>query len=322
MNSAIWSPRVRKAFAQKLLDWYDGNGRDLPWREIKDPYRVWISEIMLQQTRVGAVLDHYRRFLKRFPTIETLARAREQSVLAAWSGLGYYRRARRLHACAKAVVLENGGRFPETVEGLRALPGIGRYTAAAIASIAFNETVPVVDGNVERVLARITGDPEIREPDKWKLAGTLLNESRPGDFNQAMMELGATVCLPREPRCLTCPVMKYCATRGPLATAKKEQRISQPIALSLARKNDSVWLVQRGKGESLMPGMWELPEAIANGHSPAEVMKHSILKTNFVVSVYLSEASAGKGKWVKQNQLARTALTGLSRKVLRHFALL
>src|SRR5579864_6582686 len=183
-------------FRQRLLAWYDTNARDLPWRKSRDPYRVWVSEIMLQQTRVAAVIEHYREFLRRFPTVQKLARAREASVLATWSGLGYYRRARMLHAAAKVVASELGGKFPETSEGLRALPGVGRYTAAAIASIAFGERVAVVDGNVERVLARVAGR-RLTGEDVWRAAGELLDAGRPGDFNQAMMELGAVVCTPR-----------------------------------------------------------------------------------------------------------------------------
>ena len=205
-----------RLFRAQLLAWYDAHARDLPWRESRDPYRVWLSEIMLQQTRVAAVIAHYHEFLRRFPTVEKLARAREASVLAAWSGLGYYRRARMLHAAAKVVARERGGKFPETMEGLRGLPGIGRYTAAAIASIAFGEAVAVVDGNVERVLQRFSGQRLAGEK-FWLSAERLLDRARPGDFNQAMMELGATVCTPRAPACLTCPVVELCATRGEMA---------------------------------------------------------------------------------------------------------
>src|SRR5229473_6174954 len=186
----------RRQWRQRLLAWYDGNARDLPWRQDRDPYRVWLSEVMLQQTRVGAVLEHYRRFLQRFPTVERLAAAREASVLAAWSGLGYYRRARMLHAAAKKIVSEHTGKFPASAKELRGLPGIGRYTAAAIASIAFGEPAAVVDGNVKRVLGRVVGQ-NLAGQELWQTAEELLSPQRPGDFNQAMMELGATVCLPR-----------------------------------------------------------------------------------------------------------------------------
>ena len=206
-SSGLIEDRDRRRWRQRLLAWYDRNGRDLPWRRDRDPYRVWLSEIMLQQTRVAAVLEHYRLFLRRFPTVKKLALARESSVLAAWSGLGYYRRARMLHAAAKEIVGKYEGKFPDTVIGLRSLPGIGRYTAAAIASIVFSLPAAVVDGNVERVLGRAF-DAGLREKDPWGLATELLCRNRPGDFNQAMMELGATVCLPHQPRCSICPIFR------------------------------------------------------------------------------------------------------------------
>src|SRR5664279_4349503 len=196
-----------------LLLWYVAYRRDLPWRRDADPYRVWVSEIMLQQTRVAAVLDHYARFLQRLPTVQALAAAREQSVLALWSGLGYYHRARRLHQAAKVIARERDGEFPRTAEAWRELPGIGRYTAAAIASIAFGEPVAVVDGNVERVIERLFGGAEGKES-AWQHAEALLDRARPGDFNQAMMELGATVCTPRAPQCVLCPLYTWCQSRG------------------------------------------------------------------------------------------------------------
>jgi A/G-specific adenine glycosylase len=188
----------RSEFRARLLAWYDAHARDLPWRKRHDPYRVWVSEIMLQQTRVAAVIEHYREFLRRFPTVQKLAAAREASVLAAWSGLGYYRRARMLHTAAKLVIRESDGKFPKTAQEWRDLPGIGRYTAAAIASIAFGEPVAVVDGNVERALQRIH-QKACTGGEIWAAAASLLDPHRPGDFNQAMMELGATVCTPRTP---------------------------------------------------------------------------------------------------------------------------
>ncbi len=191
-QSALSLIQLRRA----LLAWYDAHRRDLPWRESTDPYRVWVSEIMLQQTRVAAVLEHYARFMKRFPNVEALAAAREQSVLAQWSGLGYYHRARRMHQAAKVIVRERKGQFPSCFEDWLELPGIGRYTAAAIASIAFGEPVAVVDGNVERVLARLGGEA-LSNQAAWECAQALLAPKRPGDFNQAMMELGATICTPR-----------------------------------------------------------------------------------------------------------------------------
>jgi A/G-specific adenine glycosylase len=207
---------------QRLLAWYATHRRDLPWRRSADPYRIWLSEIMLQQTRVAAVLEHYRAFLERFPTVEQLAAAPLSSVLAAWSGLGYYRRARALHRAARQIVERHGSRFPRTLPELRALPGVGRYTSAALASIAFGVPAAAVDGNVERVFSRLWARPShAGEPcppqspnrlDCWALAEALLDRRRPGDWNQALMELGATVCLPRQPQCGRCPLKRWCAT--------------------------------------------------------------------------------------------------------------
>lgn len=314
--------RQRVSFRTALLGWYDGNKRDLPWRRTNDPYRIWLSEVMLQQTRVGAVLDHYREFLERFPDVQALARAREESVLAAWSGLGYYRRARNLHACAKVVSSQLAGEFPSTAEELQELPGIGRYTSAAIASIAFNRPSAVVDGNVERVLQRMTGTMELSAAATWELAEQLLEPDRPGDYNQALMELGATVCLPKEPKCLVCPVMKFCAGRGSQRRDKSGVRETRQLALALCRRGQRVWLVQRGTNLGLMPGMWEMPEVEANGHSPIATFKHSILKTDFSVAVFPCEAPVGDGRWISRSRLPKTALTGLSRKILRHFGML
>jgi len=278
---------------------------------------------MLQQTRVNAVLDHYRRFLERFPDVRHLARAREQSVLAAWSGLGYYRRARHMHAAAKVVAFERAGKFPETVEELRELPGIGRYTAAAIASIAFGGRAAVVDGNVERVLQRMTGNSELEGREVWHLADGLLSPNRPGDFNQAMMELGATVCSPRDPRCLECPVMTLCKTRGAHPRRQKEVRKIVPVGYALVRANGSVWMVQRSRDASLMAGMWELPQAGGTcAKEPLARMKHSILDTDFQVAVHAGVETGENGRWVRNSALKKMALTGLARKILRHFELL
>ncbi len=274
---------------------------------------------MLQQTRVAAVLDHYRRFLQRFPSLEKLAFAREASVLATWSGLGYYRRARMLHAAAKKVVKEHGGKFPATVEDLRALPGVGRYTAAAVASIAFDQRVAVVDGNVERVLQRVQGKNLARE-DLWRNAGDLLSPERPGDFNQAMMELGATICLPRQPQCLLCPVCDLCATRGELRRLPKRTRqTKREIHYSLACEDGSIFLVQRSKSATLMPGMWELPEiAGADGTTPDLSLRHSITVTDYVVRVMRSAIPEDlNGRWVRTSRLTKLPLTGLTRKILR-----
>jgi len=317
-----------RAFQTKLLAWYDAHARDLPWRENRDPYRVWISEIMLQQTRVAAVIEHYHAFLRRFPTVKKLAGAREASVLAAWSGLGYYRRARMLHAAAKTIARQRGGKFPDTAEQWRVLPGIGRYTAAAIASIALDEAVAVVDGNVERVLQRTSGQP-IAGDGLWQAAEELLDRSRPGDFNQAMMELGATVCTPRAPACLACPVIDLCITRGEIPSAAKvPPQQKREIHYSLARRNHSVLLVQRPRDASLMPGMWELPELNVKrarretGSSPLFTLRHSITVTDYTVRIWNKDAQNGSQRWVPITRLPKLALTGLARKILRKAELL
>ena len=274
---------------------------------------------MLQQTRVAAVIDHYHEFLKRFPTVDKLAAAREPSVLVVWSGLGYYRRARMLHAAARTVVRELGGEIPRTVAGLRELPGIGRYTAAAIASIAFGEHAAVVDGNVERVLQRLTGE-RLDGEHVWQTAEELLAPRRSGDFNQALMELGATVCLPRGPLCLPCPLHKLCATRGELAAAAKAAPQSKrEIHYALDCRDDKVFLVERPRDASLMPGMWELPEIRSRREStPAFTLRHSITVTDFTVRVWrVAARSRVCGKWVAVERLRQVALTGLARKILR-----
>ena len=310
----------QRRFRKKLLAWYEAHRRDLPWRANRDPYRVWLSEIMLQQTRVAAVIEHYQEFLQRFPTVEKLAAARETSVLAAWSGLGYYRRARMLHAAAKVVVREYGAKFPTTAEAWRALPGVGRYTAAAIASIAFEEPAAVVDGNVERVLQRVSGK-RLAGEELWKAANDLLDAKRPGDFNQAMMELGAVVCTPRAPACLTCPVIELCATRGEMPpTAKPARQTKREIHYALHRRDGEVFLVQRPTSASLMPGMWELPELPGtNGAGgPSLTLRHSITVTDYTVRVWRHAApSSIDGKWIPLERLRQVALTGLARKILR-----
>ena len=328
------------AFRRALLRWYDQHRRELPWRKARDPYRIWLSEIMLQQTRVAAVVDHYRIFLKRFPNIQALAAASEDAVLAAWSGLGYYRRARMLYQCAKELVQKHGGRFPQTAEALQTLPGIGRYTAAAIASIAFAEPVAVVDGNVERVLQRLTGI-DLTTPQTWQHAQALLASSRPGDFNQAMMELGATVCVPRQPRCPNCPVRKWCVTRlsnfnqGANGTITMERPASRPggtLALNSSRRikkeiwcvlnqrNGSIRLVQRPRKSPLMPGMWELPQRWQK-RRPTSVpfawrtFRHSITVTDYAVHVH--RARTAKGKWIPVANISQFPITGLTRKILK-----
>ena len=317
------------------MAWYDTNARDLPWRQTGDPYCIWVSEIMLQQTRVAAVIDYYARFLTLFPTVAALARAEEPAVLAAWSGLGYYRRARFLHQAAKMVVSDFGSAFPRTAEQLRKLPGIGEYTSSAVASIAFGEPVAVVDGNVERVLLRIF--PEDEKPLRDR-AAKVLDTRRPGDFNQAMMELGATVCLPQRPLCLHCPVQQFCTTRGEHQAPPPKKMRNRQIAYALLRRHRAgalqVMLERRPSSASLMPGMWELPEVAMLDTDDERVeitLRHSITITNYQVRVLRfaeHEAShrfpSGKNprQWTTSSELNTLPLTGLARKVLRRLQII
>ena len=239
----MFDERELAAFRRQLRGWFRQFQRDLPWRHTKDPYRIWVSEIMLQQTRVAAVIPYYERFLERFPNLESLAAAPEQEVLRQWAGLGYYSRARNLQKAAQQIVAKHAGKFPTRLDEILALPGIGNYTAAAILSIAFGKKLAVLDGNVARVLARlgaVRGD--LRESKRWqklqKNAEALLDPKSPGDWNQAMMELGATLCAPKSPQCLLCPVMQFCEGRklglAELLPEKQEQRASVEVTLAAA----------------------------------------------------------------------------------------
>ena len=310
-------------FRRLLLRGYAQVQRKLPWRGAADPYHILVSEIMLQQTRVAVVEERYTKFIARFPSVERLARAKEATVLAAWSGLGYYRRARALHGAAKEVVRR--GLFPSTAAELMELPGVGRYTAAAVASIAFGESVAVVDGNVKRVLDRVVNrNPALSsanaEKQYWEIAGQLLDRQSPGDFNQAMMELGALVCLPAQPMCHVCPVAELCGARGPTEKAQRPPRRKAELHYALARRNGSVLLRRRNKQSSLMPGMWELPqiEAADEDRLPLLKLRHSITTTDYTVFVHDEQKRRRQGdRWVPLRSIDRLPLTGLTRKIIR-----
>jgi A/G-specific adenine glycosylase len=282
------------AFQAQLLAWFAEAKRDLDWRRTRDPYRVWISEIMLQQTRVAAVLPYYRRFLARFPTVDALARARRETVLRSWAGLGYYSRARNLHRAAKEIVARHGGEFPRRIDDALGLPGIGHYTAAAVLSIAYGEPRAVLDGNVARVLARlgaIRGD--LRRPKRWRALAAAANGLLPaqtaaaagasacgsGDWNQAMMELGATLCTPRAPRCAGCPVARWChahalgiALRLPAPRHKpKPVRLTLSAAILLDPRGRTLLLRQQSDHSSLFSNLWQFPAVRAARPAPEKL---------------------------------------------------
>lgn len=252
-----------------LLHWFDRQRRDLPWRRTKDPYAIWVSEVMLQQTQVSRVVEYWTRFLDRFPTVEALASAPLDEVLSLWSGLGYYSRARNLHRAAGEIARRHGGRLPDTAEALAELPGFGRYTAGAVASIAFGRAAPVVDGNVARVLSRlyaVEGAPgdRAREAELWRLAGALASGDRPGDLNQALMELGATVCRPSGPTCLVCPLRDGCLALRDGRVAELPPPKARPtrqaleVAAALCERRGRILLTRRPE-TGLFGGLWELP---------------------------------------------------------------
>ncbi|MGC9225201.1 MAG: A/G-specific adenine glycosylase [Terracidiphilus sp.] len=343
------NPAVIAALRTRLLEWYRRYRRDLPWRRSADPYAIWVSEIMLQQTRVAVVVDRYQKFMERFPTLISLALADEQEVLARWSGLGYYRRARMLHKAAQFVAANLGGNLPVRADELRLLPGVGAYTAAAVASIARGERVAVVDGNVERVLCRLAGweagsrkggGSALRRKIE-DLAGRLLDSAWPGDFNQAMMELGATICAPRNPQCLVCPLAEDCETRGEHKTPHRAPMMSRVVAYALSVRQGKrrgpgwreVLLEQRPARQTVMPGMWELPALVQTDVPEDEVrmtLRHAIMQVNYYVRIRTvfeddveeMTVTGGERRWAPLREAAGMALTGLARKVLARAHLL
>jgi len=339
--------------SQLLLAWYDRHARVLPWRARRGartaPYRVWLSEIMLQQTTVKAVAPYYARFLDKWPTVDALAAAALDDVLRAWAGLGYYARARNLHACAQAVVERHGSVFPETLEGLRALPGIGDYTAAAIAAIAFDQPSVPVDGNVERVVTRLFAVEEelpAAKPRVKELAASLLPPRRAGDFAQALMDLGATVCTPKRPACVLCPWRDACVARArgeqelyPRKAPKREGRLRRGAAF-VALRSDGAVLLRTRPDKGLLAKMTEVPGsawthdfdvADAGDAAPLAARWHRLpglvrhVFTHFPLELIVFTAQvpratkAPKGaRWVSLDRAADEALPNVMRKVLAH----
>jgi A/G-specific adenine glycosylase len=336
----------------RLLAWWDRERRELPWRAAAgrrpDPYAVWLSEIMLQQTTVAAVCGYYRKFLERWPDVAALAAAPLEEVLAAWAGLGYYARARNLHACAVLVAGELRGRFPETSAELRGLPGVGPYTAAAIAAIAFDEPCVAQDGNVERVMARLHA---LQRPlpgakaEIGRLAAQMLTPERPGDFAQALMDLGATICAPRAPDCARCPLSDSCKARrlgAPQDYPRKAPKSAKPHrrgAAFVLRRGDAVQLAPR-PAKGLLGGMRAFPttplhedviESAQARHAPAPArwrrlegeVRHVFTHFTLELAVFVAEADAAQGDgWTRIDALGDAGLPTLMRKVAIHAGLI
>ncbi len=334
------------AWQQQLLKWYDQYKRDLPWRRQVTPYRVWISEIMLQQTTVKTVIPYYQNFLKQFPSMKALAQASSEAVLSAWAGLGYYSRARNLHKAAQKCVAEMKGRLPRTPDELVKLPGIGPYTAGAIASIAYDEIAPIVDGNVARVLSRLyalEADPKTNQGIKvyWQHAEQILPDKRCGDFNQALMELGATLCTPSRPNCLLCPVQSSCQllkqNKDPMTypmIAKRPEYRRVALTTVLLQNNNHLWMIQRPE-QGALRDMWEFPTLEGDIEELAEAfslklkdgqklrqVKHSIMNQRITVEPWLFDVSRDQtpkiGCWVPTSSIETLPISSMISKILRN----
>ena len=332
-----------------LLRWYRKHRRDLPWRESRDPYSIWVSEIMLQQTQVATVVPYHRRFLKRFPSVHELAAASEEAVLSVWSGLGYYRRARALHAASRLIVDRYDGRVPDETTELRTLPGIGRYTAGAIASIAYGREEPVLDGNVRRVLCRLRGLSGRNDTELWEIALTLVRGDSPGDLNQGLMELGARICTPRSPGCAHCPIRSGCtAAASGNPEAHPAPRPASPaekvrVAVALTRRGGRI-LLERPGGNSPLRGTWDLPAVeIASTADPrarieselgrrhgltieagrrTATASHGILHRRLTLELFECRLVRGRPsecedlRWIRPTDITETAVSGATRKLL------
>src|SRR5512139_2511470 len=342
------------ATRRAMLAWYDRTRRELPWRRTRDPYRVWVSEVMLQQTTVKTATPYYESFLKRFPTLKALAEEPEEEVVAAWSGLGYYHRARNLHRGAQHVAERHAGRFPKTLEAALAVPGVGLYTASAILSIAHGQALPVVDGNVRRVLARLLAlrGPEYRKDGPYyNRAEELLDRERPGDWNQALMELGATVCTPRRPGCAACPLREHCRARAlgvvdelPEGRARRAP-VDVKVAAALVERDGRVLLVRRPEGR-LMGRMWEVPQTSLESKGLADLAselrerhglrvvpgalavraRHAITFRRITLEGYRARLAGAEPsdperfRWARPDELGQLPVSSATRKLLKGLA--
>ncbi len=357
MQTVELNPDWVQNLRQSLCEWFQKGHRPMPWRENPDPYRVWVSEVMLQQTQVATVMPYFERFIQRFPNVQALAEAPLEEVLRYWAGLGYYSRACNMHETARRIV-QNGGEFPRSADRLRELPGIGAYTAGAIASIAFNEPEPVVDGNVTRVLARLLwlkGDLKKPRAQKllWQLARQLIDPHQPGIFNQALMELGSTVCTPTHPRCAECPVAHLCSafqrgqpTAVPEPSAPKPTR--QVVDVSVLIVHDGRVLLAQRPLDGLWGGLWEFPRATRLAHEPLEaiairageqvglqvepmevvgIVKHAVTYSRIQLYGYLCAYRAGEPRsdfysdlrWLIPDEFANYALSAPQKRLAEKF---
>lgn len=348
------NPKDTAGVRRRLLRWYDREQRDMPWRQTSDPYHIWVSEIMLQQTRVEAVIPYYKRFLRQFPSVAHLARASNERVLTSWSGLGYYSRARNLHRAAKQVQSDHGGVFPREEQAALDLPGVGRYTAAAILSIAYGVPLAVLDGNVARVLSRLctvraVANNTAGRKTLWRLAQEILDTRRPGDFNQAMMELGATICLPGQPRCGSCPLRKDCRAHlqdvtgeYPPARVRAREKSLKLVAAVVRDRAGKYLLERRPAGSSWLAGFLEFPmwpataQISENGHAGSSskarlklvrslgTIRHSITQFRIEVELWQGAVINNKQadfetksrKWVDLAAIKKLPITTISRKAL------
>ena len=341
--------KVRLRIQKKLLQWFRKNARDLPWRETRDPYAIWVSEVMLQQTQVPTVIPYYQRFLKSFPTIRHLARADFSKVLKIWEGLGYYSRARNLHRASKILLKKFGGNIPDTRDDLLKLPGLGRYTVGAILSIAYNKEAPILDGNVKRVLSRlfaISGDPKKTEGLLWQISESLIPQGRANAFNQALMDLGSIICTAKAPQCPRCPLIKECQGKAfgnpesyPSRTVKK--RIPHIEALSAVIRRNGKILVRQRPTEGLLGGLWEFPNWKMKEKRRSRLrlrLRNDIKKemgmnvdvkesmgtfqqtfSHFKLTLHVFDCEAtdgrGKGKWIPLKDLSRLPMSRLHRRI-------
>ena len=353
----MYDSKWKSALRRKLLKWYDENRRDLPWRKNSTPYRIWVSEIMLQQTQVVTVVDYYKRFIKRFPGVAALAGSSESEVLKLWEGLGYYRRARQLHAAAQKVVTDHGGEFPTTFDEVLELPGIGRYTAGAILSISLDQRLPILEGNTIRLFARLMemkSDPRSRENQNalWEFSESMLPRKRCGDFNQALMELGSEICHPKNPKCLICPLRGECPTavKGlqesiPAPGRKlKYEKVKEAVVI-VERRNK--FLVRKCAPGERWAGLWDFPRwKVTSNDPPAELaeklheqtglgvelkstvtqIKHAVTRYRIVLDCFRAVNVSGRLvkrtglQWMSLEQIEEAPMSVTGRKIAKSLA--